>query len=101
MTRKRSRRELTDAVDDLTPGTDRDPFAEYDAKIAYRCQDGWVDGDGDPLPDDPDAVVRYGGVTMERSRAEREGYEILGTVEDAHGDYVTVPWDYGDQEGPQ
>lgn len=101
MTRRKSRRELEATVDDLDGGGNRDPFAKYDAVTAYRVSEGWVDGDGEPLPDDPDAPVRYGGVTVERTKAEREGYEILGAVEEAHGDYVTVPWDYGDREGPQ
>lgn len=100
MTRK-SRREIESALDDLAPTDDADPLAEYDAVIAYRVSEGWINDDGEPLPDDPDAPIRYGGVTIERAKAEREGYEILNEqVEGTHGDCVRVPWDYGDREGP-
>lgn len=102
MTRK-SRRELETTLDDLDGGEDRDPFADYDAVVAYRTAEGWVDDDGEPLPEDADVILGYGGVTVERSTAEAEGYDILGpaTVDGDHTDeYVRVPWD-ATREGPQ
>ena len=103
MTRK-SRREIESAVDDLAPASDADPFGEYDALIAYRTAEGWVDADGEPLPEDADVVLGYSGVTVERATAEANGWEILGpaTIDGAPAEeYVTVAWDYGDREGPQ
>lgn len=94
MTRK-SERELERAVDNLDSGGGDEPA---DVWIAYLTADGWVDGDGVPVPEDATVLVRAGGVAMERSRAEREGYEILGAADTPDGDHVMVPYDYGDRE---
>jgi hypothetical protein len=94
MTRK-SKREIERAVDDLA-GRDGPDDDTGGPAIVWETDDGYVDGDGEPVPttDDGDPVgPSFGPViifkrslVMRREQAEREGYEILGPAEDAPAD---------------
>ena len=91
MTRK-SKRELERALNDLDGG-------EGPADVTVVWEDertgAIVDANGDPANPDPDArlIVIHESVVMSRERAEEQGREILGLVENAPPgrDAVRVP----------
>lgn len=102
--------ELNEEAHDVPPLTnvlrgdaELPPGEGHDAIIAYRTSEGWVDDDGNPLPEDATVAVRYDGVTVDRATAEEEGYEILGPADvdsDDADEFVLVPCYYDDKEGP-
>lgn len=96
MTRKR---DVADAADDLAGEIGTDGGTEL--YVAYRTTEGWVDAEGEPLPPDATCVTWFGGVTMERAKAEANDYPILEEADIGEdGEYVTVPWDYDGLEPP-
>lgn len=79
----RRKRELERALDDLD-GDTVDNTGGLDVSIKWGADDTGAD-------DDTDVTVRY-KVVIGRERAEREGREILRSV-DGPGDLVQVRWD--------
>lgn len=90
MTRKR-KRDIEDAINDLTDSDDGDDTVDLDVSVE------WAEYDQNTDPD-ADVVARY-HVVMRRERAEREGREILGPA-DGPGDLVRIARDGDGRANP-